>query len=780
MRILLVEDNADHRELMCRALTKYDRTWQVVGVTSGEEALRHLTGGETYNLVLLDYRLPERDGLEVLEEIRRSEAPLPVVVVTGRGDEQVAVEVMKSGAYDYVVKSEGYLQRLPVVAQRAMEAHQLAVDRKRVEEALRESEEKYRLLFENAVEGIFQRAPDGRFLAANPAMASILGYTSPEELITSYMDIRRPSYVLPEKKVEFKRLIEERDQIRNFENQVYRKDGSKVWLSEDVRVLKDRNGKILYYEGIVQDITDRKRAEELLRAQRDLALAIGKAGSFEEGMRVCLETAIRISEMDCGGIYFFDESSGALDLILHQGLSAEFVASASHYEKDAPNSQLVMAGRAIYSEHLQLGVPLDKAERREDLGAIAVIPILHEDRIISCMNIASHTRAEVPAFARGALEAIAAQIGNAIIHLRTEEALRRSEARYKELWERAPVAYHVLDPDGKIAKVNQTEASLLGYQVHEMVGKSIFDFILPEQRKEAQKRFRQKIRGLSVPKAEDRIYLRKDGSQIYVVVDDVLERDAHGKVTGIRSTMTDITERKNAEETLARYISELRQLSKQLITVQEAERLRISRELHDEMGQALTMLRINIASIKESLLPGYAKGVKDRLADADALTEKLLGQIHELTLELRPHMLDDLGLVPTVRWYTERLSRRLNIEILFTQKNWKERPDSEISTALFRIIQEALTNAAKHARAKKIRILLAQKQKFIEVLIKDDGRGFDQRKIEKRPPRARGIGLFSMKERAALLNGECTIESHPGKGTRIYVSIPRRKAVEKN
>jgi two-component system sensor histidine kinase UhpB len=192
------------------------------------------------------------------------------------------------------------------------------------------------------------------------------------------------------------------------------------------------------------------------------------------------------------------------------------------------------------------------------------------------------------------------------------------------------------------------------------------------------------------------------------------------------------------------------------------------------------MLRINIASIKESLLPGYAKGVKDRLADADALTEKLLGQIHELTLELRPHMLDDLGLVPTLRWYTERLSRRLNIEILFTQKNWKERPDSEISTALFRIIQEALTNAAKHARAKKIRILLVQKQKFIEVLIKDDGRGFDQRKIEKRPPRARGIGLFSMKERAALLNGECTIESHPGKGTRIHISIPRRKAVEKN
>jgi PAS domain S-box-containing protein len=203
--------------------------------------------------------------LEVLEEIRRGEAPPPVVVVTGRGDEQVAVEAMKGGAYDYVVKSDGYLQRLPIAALLAVESRQLAVERKRAEEARRESEEKYRLLFENAVEGIFQTTPDGCFLSANPAMSSILGYASPEELITSCMDIGRQSYVFPKKREELKRLIEERGQIRNFENQVYRKDGSKVWISEDVRVVKGRDGEILYYEGMVQDITERKHAEDALK-----------------------------------------------------------------------------------------------------------------------------------------------------------------------------------------------------------------------------------------------------------------------------------------------------------------------------------------------------------------------------------------------------------------------------------------------------------------------------------------------------------------------------------
>ncbi|MGA9349033.1 MAG: response regulator, partial [Anaerolineae bacterium] len=138
MRILLVEDNVDHRELMSLALTGHDPTWLVEEVASGEEALRRLAGEEAYDLVFLDYSLPRRNGLEVLERIRRGEAPPPVVMVTGRGDEQVAVRAMKAGAYDYVVKGKGYLQRLPVVARRAVEAHQLAVDRKRAEEEIRQ------------------------------------------------------------------------------------------------------------------------------------------------------------------------------------------------------------------------------------------------------------------------------------------------------------------------------------------------------------------------------------------------------------------------------------------------------------------------------------------------------------------------------------------------------------------------------------------------------------------------------------------------------------------
>jgi len=257
MRILLVEDNSDHRELMCLALTEYDATWQVEGVVSGEEALCHLAEGEAYDVVFLDYSLPERDGLEVLEEIRRGEAPPPVVMVTGRGDERVAVKAMKGGAYDYVVKGEGYLQRLPVVAQRAVEAQQLAVERKKAEETLRHQNEMLRTILDSIPVMVALLDREGHHQLVNRCWQSTLGWSLEK---AQHQDVLAEIYPDPAyRKYVMDYIAAAAGTWSDFKTRT--RDG-RVLDTSWVNVPLSDGSNI----GIGIDITERKQAEEKVRA----------------------------------------------------------------------------------------------------------------------------------------------------------------------------------------------------------------------------------------------------------------------------------------------------------------------------------------------------------------------------------------------------------------------------------------------------------------------------------------------------------------------------------
>ncbi|MCP4754891.1 MAG: PAS domain S-box protein [Proteobacteria bacterium] len=170
----------------------------------------------------------------------------------------------------------------------------------------------------------------------------------------------------------------------------------------------------------------RRRAEDLIREQRDLSVKLNSAGSLMEGLQYCYDSAIRASEMDGGGIYLFDRTSGDLELVYHKGLPPEFVENVSRYEADSDNVRVIQAGNPIYTQHQQLGIPLTEQERKASLKAVAVIPFSYSHRVIGCLNIASYTFEEAPAYSRTALESIAAQIGGAIARLEMAEALQAS------------------------------------------------------------------------------------------------------------------------------------------------------------------------------------------------------------------------------------------------------------------------------------------------------------------------------------------------------------------
>ncbi len=214
-----------------------------------------------------------------------------------------------------------------------------------------------------------------------------------------------------------------------------------------------------------------------------------------------------------------------------------------------------------------------------------------------------------------------------------------------------------------------------------------------------------------------------------------------------------------------------RQRTIQIFNAQEQERIRIARELHDETSQVLTSLLISLAVLEESITSQEAR---DRIAETRRLAHQTLRAIRNLSTDLRPSALDDLGLIPALRWYIKEYQQKFSITAEFQANGLKNRLPAEMETALYRIVQEALTNVARHAQARKVWVEFNEDAEAIYATISDDGRGFDAEQLQQMPStgQERGWGLVGMRERASLLDGTLTIDSKPGSGTSVHVRIP--------
>jgi len=219
---------------------------------------------------------------------------------------------------------------------------------------------------------------------------------------------------------------------------------------------------------------------------------------------------------------------------------------------------------------------------------------------------------------------------------------------------------------------------------------------------------------------------------------------------------------------------DLQRLSARLVDAQEAERKRISRELHDQLGQAMTAMKINLDEMEATLGSALDPADRKRLTETRELLRTTIAQVRELALDLRPGILDDLGIVPALDWYADRWSQRLKIKARFEASDLEERLPGDVETALYRTAQEALTNVGKHANATEVRIRLERKTSAVSLCVEDDGQGFNTESLATKPPQQRGLGLLGMQERVGFLHGGLSVQSSPGKGTRLCIEIPLR------
>jgi signal transduction histidine kinase len=258
---------------------------------------------------------------------------------------------------------------------------------------------------------------------------------------------------------------------------------------------------------------------------------------------------------------------------------------------------------------------------------------------------------------------------------------------------------------------------------------------------------------------------RADGKYRWFLVRTAPLRDKHGNIVKWFGSSIDIEDRKQAEKDLEEANRQLKTLSRRRVKVQEEERRHLARELHDEIGQALTAAKINL----QSVIGNGGSGNLARLRETTAILERLLGQVRQISLNLRPSMLDDLGLVPALRSLVDEQGRHASIQIHFSAKDIPENLDPEIQTTFFRIVQEAITNAVRHSSATRIDVDLGRENGNLRLQVHDNGTGFEVESVQARTNR---LGLLGIKERAVLLNGRARISSSPNKGTTVDVSLP--------
>ncbi len=591
---------------------------------------------------------------------------------------------------------------------------------KRSKEALRQSESFRRMIVESEPECVKLVAPDGTLLDMNPAGLAMVEATSRDQVIG------RPvvSLIAPEWRDRFlgmhERICRGETVVSEFE--IIGLNGSHRWIESHGVPLRDNDSKIIAQLAISRDITEHKDAEADLRKQKEIL------------QKIIDHLPVMIS---------FTDSTGRTKLV-----NQEWEHTLGWSQEEIRAGDLDILAECYPDPHYRSKVMQFLKVSNGEWGDFKTRT--------RAGNTIDTTWARVQ-LSDGTTIGIGKDISE---RKRTEQALQQAEQRYRELFENAKDATYVHDLNGRYTSLNRAAEKLTGYSRDEIIGRNFGDFVAPEFLKEMRENICKKLRKEGETTYEVEV-ITKDGRRVPVEVSSCLIFD-EGVPVGVQGTARNIEERRRAEEALRSY-------ARQLIRAQETERQTIARELHDQIGQMLTAIRINLETIRVSQDIAETTTL---INEGVAVVDQAIQQVRELSFTLRPSLLDDLGLTSALRWYVDRYAQRTGISARTSvSPESQSRFTREIETACFRIAQEALTNVARHARAESVCVDVRTTKGEVAIMIKDDGIGFDPHSLAKSVALNR-LGLRGMEERAHLLGGKLEIKSAPNKGTEVRAHFP--------
>jgi PAS domain S-box-containing protein len=355
---------------------------------------------------------------------------------------------------------------------------------------------------------------------------------------------------------------------------------------------------------------------------------------------------------------------------------------------------------------------------------------------------------------------------------RAQAAIRESEERHRTMFETSPDAITICDSQFNISMVNRRGAQLFGYQkADEMLGKNLYEFISPESTQTARENIQKLLEGNELRDVETMV-LRKDGSTFPMESNAAMILDEEGRPKALIAVSRDINERKQSENELKNSRQQLRALTLHMQSVREEESKRIAREIHDELGSALTGLKWDMELMEQTLQElgdlKLRRTLEKAIQSSISLIDETTNTVRRISSELRPGVLDDLGLVEAIEWQMQQFQSRTAIQCHCDSSALLRDLSGQQSTVIFRIFQEILTNVLRHAQATCININLKEEEGEVILRVEDNGLGI----TESEQANPRSLGLLGMRERAYSVGGQVYISGEKSKGTTVIVRIP--------
>ena len=778
--ILIVDDD----DSICRSLSLIFKRkgYDTDTAGTGNEALE-IARRRSFNVIILDLKLPDMEGVNLLAPLKQLQPETAFIMATAFASTETAVKALNEGATSYVIKPMNMDEVLAKVND-VIEKQRLENEKRQAEKALQKSEEKYRLLVETMDEGLATVDENGMTTYVNDRFSRMVGYST-DELIN-----KPATLVFDEENQKIARerwKAREKMDLASHEIVLTRKDGKKVHTIVSPRPLSDKNEKFKGILGVFTDITEHKQAEKetqnvarfpsenpspVMRIAHDGALLYANDAS-----------ASLLNEWDTHiGGHVPEEISTLAKAVLDSGSRDQM--EIEHRDRTFSFSVVPVAEAGYVNFYGQDVTERRRAEKafqwelRVNTGVARLSSALISETM-SIADVASMVLDEARSLTgseHGYVSEIDPDTRDSVSHTLTEmmkdqcrvsEENRRiafecgADGKYGALWGHSlntQQAFFTNEPTRHDASTGLPEGhvpisrflsvpAMLGLELVGQIALANPKRDYTERGVVAINRLAE-LYALAIGRARVQEELRQHRDRLQEIVD---ERTA----------------------ALQRSRQQLRDLAANVQAAREEERISVAREVHDELGQVLTALKFDLSWLKKRVSHTEDGDLRrmliDKVESMTDLSDRTIRSVKRIAASLRPPMLDQFGLLAAIEWHAEEFQERTEITCTVSSTVDEFDFDEATSTALFRIIQEALTNVARHAKATTVDICFGRKPGAYTLTIKDNGNGATEDQIAN----VNSLGIVGMQERALAVGGELQISCGPNAGTTVTVSVPQ-------